>query len=119
MLKLAALNVRIIEKEIMEIKHTEGQIENIIFKDGQKMIFDVLYASVPFKQHTDIPYTLGCALTQAGYIEVDSLQKTTVQNIFACGDNSSPMRSIAYAVASGSIAGSMVNKELADEQFYI
>ncbi len=44
-------------------------------------------------------------------------QKTTVKGIYACGDNSSPMRSVANAVFAGNITGAMVNKELTDEQF--
>lgn len=115
--KLSNHNIRIIEKEIREIEHESGHIKNIIFKDGIKMNFNALYSSVPFTQHSPIPVSLGCELTEQGYIKVDNFQKTTVKGIFACGDNSTMMRSVANAVATGSMAGSMANKELTDEQF--
>jgi len=115
--KLNKHNIQVIEKEITEIEHENGQIKNVIFKDGSKMNFDAVYSSVPFKQHSDIPVYLGCELTEQGYIKVDNFQKTTVKGIFACGDNSTMMRSVAYAVATGGITGSMVNKELTDEKF--
>jgi len=115
--KLNKHNIRIVEKEIAEIEHENGQIKNMIFKDNSKMSFDAVYSSVPFKQHSDIPASLGCELTEQGYIKVDNFQKTTVKGIFACGDNSTMMRSVAYAVATGGITGSMTNKELTDEQF--
>ena len=44
-------------------------------------------------------------------------QKTTVENVFACGDNSSMMRSVATAVYTGNITGAMVNGELCNENF--
>ena len=81
------------------------------------MPLDGLYASVPFRQHTDIHIELGCELTEQGHIKTDPFQKTTVNGVFACGDNSSMMRSIATAVYTGNMAGAMVNKELSDEQF--
>lgn len=115
--KLNKHNIQIVEREITEIEHENGNIKNVIFKDGSKMNFNAVYASVPFKQHSDIPVDLGCELTEQGYIKVDNFQKTTIKGIFACGDNSTMMRSVAYAVATGNITGSMVNKELTDELF--
>ena len=115
--KLKSRHIQILENEITEIEHKGGYIQNVIFKDGGKMLLDGLYASVPFRQHTDIPVELGCELTEQGHIKTDPFQKTTVNGVFACGDNSSMMRSVATAVYTGNMAGAMVNKELSDEQF--
>lgn len=115
--KLNHHNIQVIEDEITEIEHENGRLNNVIFKNGKKMSFDVVYSSVPFRQHSDIPVSLGCEVTEQGYLKTDHFQKTTVKGIFACGDNSAMMRSVSYAVSSGGIAGSMVNRELTDEQF--
>lgn len=45
------------------------------------------------------------------------MQKTTEEGIFACGDNSSMMRSVSIAVSSGTITGAIVNHELTQENF--
>lgn len=110
-------NIKIIETEILELEHENGNIKNVIFKDGNKTDFNAIYAVVPFTQHSDIPFYLGCELTEQGYIKVDNFQKTTIDGVFACGDNSSKIRSVANAVATGNLVGAMVNKELIDEQF--
>lgn len=115
--KLKKNNIQIIEKDVQEIQHENGQITNVIFTDGSKENFNALYAAIPFKQHSNIPVELGCELTDQGHIKVDMFQKTNVKGIYACGDNSSPMRSVANAVFAGNITGAMVNKELTDEQF--
>ena len=118
--QIATLNkhkIEIVETKIYEIEHEEGYVKNVGFNDGRKMAFDAVYAAIPFTQHSDIPVSLGCKLTEQGYIETDGFQKTSIQGVFACGDNTSMMRSVANAVSTGNITGAVVNKELTDEQF--
>lgn len=117
LVKLIKHKIKIVEKEIFEIEHENGRIKKIIFKDGSKEDFNALYAVIPFIQHSDIPIDLGCELTEQGYIKVNDFQKTTIEGIYACGDNAAMMRSVANAVCSGNLTGAMVNKELIDEQF--
>lgn len=115
--KLKKQNIKIVETEITAIEHKNGYIKNVVFKDNSKISFQAIYAPIPFKQHSDIPAALGCELTEQGYIKTDSSQTTTIKGIFACGDNTSMMRSVSNAVASGHFTGAMVNKELTEEQF--
>ena len=117
MAKLTKHNIQIIPTEIAKIEHHGGYIKHVIFENNNQVSFEAVYAAVPFVQHSEIPSDLGCELTEHGYIKVDNFQKTTVEGIFACGDNSNPMRSVANAVYSGNLTGAMVNKALVDEQF--
>ena len=48
---------------------------------------------------------------------MDGFQKTTVDGVFACGDNMTTMRSVASSVATGNFAGAMVNLELTHDCF--
>ncbi len=43
--------------------------------------------------------------------------KTSIEGIFACGDNSTMLRSLANAVYSGNLAGVMVNMALTEDDF--
>ncbi len=115
--KLKKHDIEIIETKITEIENNKGYIENVVFNDSTKLCFDVAYAVIPFIQHSDIPEKLGCELTEHGYIKVDNFQKTTVENVFACGDNAVMMRSIANAVYSGNLTGAMINGSLTAAQF--
>jgi len=115
--KLKRHTIEIIETPVAEIEHRNGLLKNVIFNNGSELEFDAVYAAVPFRQHSDIPANLGCELTETGHIKVDLFQKTTVPGVYACGDNSSPMRSVAYAVAMGNLAGAMANMELTTEDF--
>lgn len=115
--KLERNNIRILSKKVQEIVHQDGQISALIFSDGTMENFEVLYAAIPFVQHSAIPEQLGCALTEAGHLKTDSLQQTSVEGVFAAGDCSGMMRSVAYAVSTGNIAGAMVNHQIIQEEF--
>ena len=64
-----------------------------------------------------LPEKLGCKISDLGFIAVDPFQKTSLPGVYACGDNVTQMRSVANAVAAGTLAGAMLNKELVDEEF--
>lgn len=113
---LANRNIRVIEKEIQSIRHTNGYIESLVFADGSMQALDVLYARLAFVQHCKIPEVLGCRMTEAGYIDTDEMKKTSIAGVFAAGDNISPMRSVAGAVAAGNFAGAVISKELIKEK---
>ena len=115
--KLRAHNIRIIETAISEVAHDAGHVRHVVYADGSREAFEAIYAAVPFEQHSDIPRQLGCELTEMGHIKVDEFQKTTIEGVYACGDNSSMMRSVASAVYTGNLAGAVVNKELTEERF--
>lgn len=110
-------DIKIVEKEIAELEHINGQLQNILFKDGSKENMNALYTRLPFEQHCQITEQLSCELTEDGYIKIDATHKTTINGIFACGDNVSRMRTVANAVAMGTVTGMTVNKELVEEKF--
>ena len=103
--KLESHHIKIVETGIEKFEHSNGYLQHIIFKDGTKFPVKALYASSPFEQHCTIPATLGCELNDDGYIKTDAFQKTTVPGIYACGDNTTRLRTVANAVAMGTTAG--------------
>lgn len=115
--KLTKHGIRINEMVIERLEHTGGYLENIVFKDGNKTPVSAIYSRPAFEQHSIIPQQLGCKLTEQGYISIDPMQKTTVPGVFACGDNTTPMRSVANSVAMGTMAGVAASKEIIDEAF--
>jgi thioredoxin reductase len=115
--RLKLHNIDIVETLVSEIAHENGQVKKVIISDGSEMAFSALYAAVPFTQHSSIPLSLGCEMTEHGHIKVNDFQATTIDGIYACGDNAAMMRSIGNAVYSGNLAGAMLNKALIDEKF--
>ncbi|MFV5695233.1 NAD(P)/FAD-dependent oxidoreductase [Flavobacterium sp. LB3P122] len=116
-LKLQNHNIKIIESVINHLEHKNGQIESVVFEDKTIEKINALYTRLQFEQQCEIPKQLGCELTEQNYINIDFFQKTTEHGIFACGDNTSLMRSVSYAIAMGGVAGAMVNREIIEEEF--
>lgn len=116
-LKLAKNGIKVVESEIEEFLHQDGHIEHLLFKKQEKLPVKAVYHRPSFEQHTDLPAQLGCELTPQGYIQVNEMQQTSQPGILAAGDNTSPFRSVANAVAKGSMAAAVLNRELIEESF--
>jgi len=110
-------NVAIIETEIESVEHTNGELESITLKDGDKHNLSVMYAKIPAVQHTFIPEDLGCKINEQGLIEVDELKKTSVTGVFASGDCTTQGRAVAVAIETGMRAAVGINIELCMEAF--
>ena len=108
--------INIVEDEIKEIVHENGNIRKIIFKNGSEKALEALYAKIPFEQNINTE-DLQLELTEHGFIKIDHFHKTSTDGVFACGDNTTMMRSVANAVAQGNFTGAIVNKELSEDGF--
>jgi len=115
--RLEKSEISLVETKIVEIIHENGHLISLVMNNGEQIQLNALYAAIPFQQHCSIPESLGCEMTETGHIRVDPMQKTSIPGVYACGDNSSPMRSVASAVNTGAIAGAMVNMDLVNEEF--
>lgn len=110
--ELESHGVTVEEKELSRLAHKDGKLEHIVFADGSRQALGVMYARPGFRQRCDIPGELGCEISPEGFIKVDQVQRSTVPGVYAAGDNSNPMRAVSVAVASGTMAGAMLNNEL-------
>ncbi len=115
--KLLNHKIRIIENEISHIEHKNGQIQNIVFKNGDIEALNAMFVRSTFRQHCEIPMTIGCELNEQGYIKVDDFQRTSIKGVYAAGDNTTMYRAVSAAIYAGNKAGALINKELIDEEF--
>ncbi len=115
--KLASKGIKLIQKEIEEIIHENGQVSRLLFKDGDTHELTTVYARGSMEHHTGVIETLKIELSELGYVAVDGFKKTNIAGVFAAGDCTNMMRSIAESVYAGNLAGVFANKELIEEQF--
>ncbi len=106
-----------VETPISGLAHEQGQLSAVQLADGTSYPLDAVFARVPFQLPGTLAQQLGCAITEMGYVQVNDFQRTGVAGVYAAGDNTTPMRALAAAVAAGSKAGAVLNKELIDEDF--
>lgn len=82
--------------------------------DGRSCELDAIF--VPPASHLASPLAeqLGCELEDGGCITTDAAKQTTVEGVFACGDNARKAGSIALAVGEGALAGVAAHHALMD-----
>lgn len=115
--KLTEKNINVVETELEEILHDQGQMKSLLFKDGSQYHIKALYARPPFEQHCELPMQLGCVVDEHGLLQTNGFGKTNVPGVYVAGDNSMLMRSVANAVATGMVAAAVLNKEMIEEDF--
>ncbi len=115
--KLEANDIQIIEKNVANFNHHEGQLASVVFEDRSELELDACYAVLLFEQHADFSRQLRYKHDENGYVQVDEFQLTTAAGVFAAGDCTTRFRSVANAVAAGNVAGAMVNNQLCQENF--
>ena len=87
---------------------------------GESVPLDALYIRPPFEQQFP-PLRLlqhGCLeLDDDGYIRVDDNQRTSIDGVMACGDCTTPNRSLSVAMAGGTKSAKWINYQLSVEDW--
>ncbi len=109
--------VAVVEEPIAAIIHKSGYLSGLQLSSGTIVNKEAVFFRAPFDQSCSLPVEMGCLPDHSGLLSVNELGATTVPGIYAAGDNSSPMRSVSAAVAAGTKAGAMLNRELINEDF--
>ncbi|MBC7893673.1 MAG: NAD(P)/FAD-dependent oxidoreductase [Sphingobacteriaceae bacterium] len=114
---LTRLGVGLVETPLTAIPHELGYLSSLALADGRFHPLDALFARVPFAQTSDLGEQLGCEFDEWGLLKTDDWGKTSVEGVFAAGDNSTLMRQVVAAAANGAKAAAFINRELVEEEF--
>ena len=109
---LATRNVRIVEQPVARLEASGDHLERIVFADGSTLETVAMFVSPRMEHRTTFAADLGCALTEQGYVQADAQGRTSVPGVFAAGDLTSPMRTVANSVAQGAAAAAAINIDL-------
>ena len=110
--------IKIVESKIKNFVGTNGQIEKIIFENGESVLRRGGFVMPQLIQASDFGKQLGCQYTPLGGIAADSFGRTNIQGIYAAGDASviTPAQLI-IAAAEGVRAAAGVNTDLTQKEF--
>jgi thioredoxin reductase len=110
--------IKIIENKIKNFVGKNGQMEKIIFEDGESVLRKGGFVMPQLIQSTDFGKQLGCEYNPLGGIAIDSFGRTNIQGVYAAGDASviAPAQ-IIIAAAEGVRAAAGVNMDLTQKEF--
>ncbi len=118
--RLQAAGVAVDERRVAELRGPGSSLTAIGFADGSERPCDGLQVPVTLHQRSTLAEQLGAVAADpnpivANAIQVDPAFATSAPGVFAAGDVSGQMPSVANAVAAGSSAAAMVVHDLMAE----
>jgi thioredoxin reductase len=118
--QLVREGIPVCEKRIARVVGRHGQLDRIVFDDGTSLERRALFFHGHTELSSSLPVKMGCALTDAGRIEIDETGRTSVAGVYAAGDGARragqhPATQVILAAASGALAAIALHQELMHE----
>ena len=115
---LESRGIKIYEDKILSLVGENGFLEKIEFEGGKAVSCEGGFITAEWEQASAFGLSLGCKLNERGGIEADSMKRTNIEGLYACGDTlmSGPSQLI-LAAGEGSMAAISVNAALIEEKF--
>jgi thioredoxin reductase len=107
--------IQIREEKIARLDYQDGELTGIVFANNEVLPRCGILLRPQSYQHSHLAAKLGCKLGSNDIVEVNDFKQTSVAGVYAVGDASSPLSQISWAVASGMLAASFVNRALIEE----
>jgi thioredoxin reductase len=104
--------VQVVMLPLERIVGSEGQLEKIVFKNGEEHECDAIFFSHGFKQQCNLAEAFGCEMTSRGVVKANKMQQTNISGLYVAGDAARDMQFVVVAAAEGAKAGVSINKEL-------
>ncbi len=102
-------------QRIARLEGRRGQLERVIFADGEALARDVMFFSTRQRQASDLAAQLGCAFTRKGAVATGEYELTDVPGVFVAGDASRLVQLAIVAASEGAQAAFAINTQLTDE----
>ena len=115
--KLTRSGIRVVEQPIATLESAGTQLRAIRFADNTSLACDALFIRPKTAHRTSFARDLGCQIDEGDVVRVDLRGRTSTEGVYAAGDISSPMRSVAIAVAQGAAAAYGINADLVDRDY--
>ena len=111
--RLQGAGIAVDEREISELRGNGDDLQAIVFADGSEAPCEGLLVAPTLSQTSQLVQDLGLKTTEehpmvSDAIEVDSAYSTSVEHVFAAGDATGGMPSVANSVAGGSSAAAHI-----------
>lgn len=112
---LDANEISVVADAIIKFQGDAGQLQKIVFKNGNEKDCDALFFVNGYSQQCNIAEAFGCEVSKKGVIVTNQYQQTNIKGLYVAGDASKDMHFVVVAAAEGAKAGVTINKELQKE----
>ena len=111
--ELEEARIALVEWPVTDVHREDRAIVGLRTADGRDHRFDTLYSSLGTHCHCALAQALGADCAEEGTIVTDRHQRTSLPNVYACGDIvHESLNQIAVAAGHGSIAATAIHNGL-------
>ena len=108
--ELRALGIALLDGPVLDLA-IEGE-KLVVSTQAGRQEFDTAYPAMGSRVHSELAIGLGAACTEAGCIEVDTHQRTSVPGLYAAGDVVVGLDQLSTAFGHASIAATTIRNDL-------
>ncbi len=106
-------DVTMVDPDQVEAARVEdGTLAGLVLRDGSEVRCEAVLVHAPLHRRDKLAEQLGVALTEDGFVQVDSEARTSVPGVYAAGDLAFAPQQVAVALGSGHMAGLVATREL-------
>jgi thioredoxin reductase len=116
--RLARLDVAVRTEAVVALEgdQTTGQLQRVLFAEGEPLECDALFFNLGTELATNFHETLGCRLDpECGLVWVDQTRQTSVEGVYAAGDITPNSQLAVVAAAEGAMAAIHIHRSLIRE----
>lgn len=113
--QLDLLSISVREERISRLEGTDGQLERVVFANGETLLRSGLFFSSGQHQGCHLAEKLGCEITERGAVRTGEYETTSVPGLYVAGDASRAVQLAIVAAAEGAEAAFAINKTLIKE----
>lgn len=117
--RLARLDVPVRTEAVVALEgdETTGQLQRVLFAEGEPLECDALFFNLGTELATNFHETLGCRLDpECGLVWVDQTRQTSVEGVYAAGDITPNSQLAVVAAAEGAMAAIHIHRSLKPEE---
>ena len=110
-----ALCIDLIENDDIKeiIGDARGKPKAVICESGKFYDIDIIFYHLGYKVQNQLAKQLGCELDEdEGFVKINAMQQTTIQNVYAAGDIDTDRHFVVLATASGAVAAISIYEEI-------
>ena len=109
-------HIRLIEERIVELKGTGGELQSIVFENGEEIKRAGGFCTTVLENNLSFIEQLGIEVNEAGFIMTDIMGHTNIKGIYAAGEITGPSQLIVSA-SQGHMAGAGIISESCEAAF--
>jgi thioredoxin reductase len=112
--------IRVVDGRVARLTIADDRLTGVELEDGREVPRAAVFIRPALRPREDnLISSLGCAVGEGGFIQVDAAGRTSAPGVWAAGNVANPRAQVITAAGEGSAAAIAINADLVEEDIEI